>query len=595
MKKLFFAVIAILAISSIAFAQVPQHFNYQGIARDAQGNPLRNQNMTLKLSVLPTADASVAEYEEIQSVKTNEFGLYTLQIGNGTAVLGSMKSVKWETGNKYIQVGIDPSGGSNFIDIGTTQLLSVPYAIYADKAGTTMNGSLNQTTRTGAVNSEAAHVAGDAGYLSKFTGLNTIGKSAFFQSATGTIGLGTAAPTALAKFHIKQENPIGGSLEYLRMQNLDPNGFGKFIMHNDVASNYATFTKYGSTYPGGYPGPNVATQFPYANLLAFGNNTGPFLLSNNGNLGMGIVSAGNTILKFNVTHANGNVGIGGSATPAAAVHFNNNATNETLLITNNTSGHTSSDGFAIGNNGNTAFVLNKENADIQIGVNSAPNIIVVHSSGTTEFNGPIQINGGSPGAGKILVSDASGLGSWQTGPVGPAGPIGPQGPIGLTGATGPAGADGQGGLTVAGDGIAVTGTGTVVDPFLVSSRTYTIGLWPELGGYVFWVSPDGKHGLVVETIDQPSISWYEAHNVISNPANHSVNGAKFRDWRLPSLFELGEILLQKVAIGGFSNVPYWSGTEYDGADAWSKNFNNGNELGFDKFGDVLNIRSVRSF
>jgi hypothetical protein len=66
----------------------PQLFNYQGIARDAKGNPLSNQTMTLKLSVLPTSDASVAEYEETQTVKTNEFGLYTLQIGNGTAVNG---------------------------------------------------------------------------------------------------------------------------------------------------------------------------------------------------------------------------------------------------------------------------------------------------------------------------------------------------------------------------------------------------------------------------------------------------------------------------------------------------------------------------
>jgi hypothetical protein len=65
-----------------------QLFNYQGIARDAKGNPLSNQTMTLKLSVLPTSDASVAEYEETQTVKTNEFGLYTLQIGNGTAVTG---------------------------------------------------------------------------------------------------------------------------------------------------------------------------------------------------------------------------------------------------------------------------------------------------------------------------------------------------------------------------------------------------------------------------------------------------------------------------------------------------------------------------
>lgn len=124
-----------LFMSTLLLAQVPQRFNYQGIARDAAGNPLAHQTMTIKLAILPTADASTAEYEESQTIKTNEFGLYTLQIGNGTPLFGNMKSVKWETGNKYIQVAIDPNGGTNYSDAGTSQLLSVPYAIYAEKAG----------------------------------------------------------------------------------------------------------------------------------------------------------------------------------------------------------------------------------------------------------------------------------------------------------------------------------------------------------------------------------------------------------------------------------------------------------------------------
>ncbi|HMT35149.1 MAG TPA: hypothetical protein PKC41_04790, partial [Chitinophagaceae bacterium] len=92
------AMFFVMLYAGTIFAQVPQLFNYQGIARDAKGNPLSNQSMSLKLSVLPTADATIAEYEEIQTVKTNEFGLYTLQIGNGMSVVGQMKTVKWESG-----------------------------------------------------------------------------------------------------------------------------------------------------------------------------------------------------------------------------------------------------------------------------------------------------------------------------------------------------------------------------------------------------------------------------------------------------------------------------------------------------------------
>lgn len=586
MKKILFVSIAFLTIHVNALAQAPQLFNYQGIARDENGTPLSKQTMTLKISVLQSADAPIPEYEETQIVKTNEFGLYTLQIGNGTSTSPrALKDIQWETGNKYIKVAIDPTGGSNYVDAGITQLLSVPYAMYANKAGVAANNG-NDKTRTGAVNSNAAHLAGDANYLSKFTALNTIGKSVLFESGAGKIGLGTTSPGG----NFSLFTAAAGVVEHIRMQDVNTTGAGRFTMYNDGLNSYATFTKYGSAYPGTYPG--VPSLYPLANLLAFGNNQfgvgdGHFIISNSGNTGISIFKAGTTKLKFHADFTTENVGIGGNASPAARVHLNNTDGNiMTVRITNNTTGHSSGDGLEISNTGNDARIYNSENANLTLGVNSNPTVITISPSGTTEFAGQIKINGGTPALGNVLVSDASGLATWQTPPLGPTGPAGP---------AGPAGANGQGGITIAGDGIAVTGTGTVLDPYVVSNRTYTIGLWPELGGYVFWVSPDGKHGLVAETVDQGVAGWYNSHQTISNPANHSVNGAKFRDWRLPSLFELGELFLQKVAIGGFSNAPYWSGSEYDGTDALSKNFNNGNETGFDKFGDALNVRTVRSF
>jgi hypothetical protein len=72
--------------------------------------------------------------------------------------------------------------------------------------------------------------------------------------------------------------------------------------------------------------------------------------------------------------------------------------------------------------------------------------------------------------------------------------------------------------------------------------TYTIGLNADLGGYVFYVTPDGKHGLVAATQDQSStITWYDAQDNISNPANHNANGKKFTDWRMPTKYELSLI------------------------------------------------------
>ncbi|MDA9121106.1 DUF1566 domain-containing protein [Flavobacteriales bacterium] len=185
------------------------------------------------------------------------------------------------------------------------------------------------------------------------------------------------------------------------------------------------------------------------------------------------------------------------------------------------------------------------------------------------------------------------------GATGPQGLQGPQGLTGLTGPQGPAGDLATVTVVTAGTGVNVTGTGTGVDPYVVNSTgggspTYTIGLWPELGGYVFWVSADGKHGLVAETQDQGPATWYEAQNLISNPSNHSVNGQKFRDWRLPTKYELNEMYLQQLAVGGFAPNYYWSSTEYGNYDAWGQLFDYGYQ-DFFNLSNFLYVRSVRAF
>ena len=129
----------------------------------------------------------------------------------------------------------------------------------------------------------------------------------------------------------------------------------------------------------------------------------------------------------------------------------------------------------------------------------------------------------------------------------------------------------------------------------VAEKTYTIGLWLELGGYVFRVSSDGKHGLVAETQDQgTSGAWYLAQDSISNPATHSVNGQKFMDWRMPTKFELNEIYLQKLAIGGFTATVYWSSTESDSFNAWRQLISNGGQNSINKT-NFSGVRAVRAF
>jgi hypothetical protein len=386
-KKLSAFLIA-LTISSMLYAQAPQKFNYQGIARDLNGRPIVQQRMTLKLTILPTADASSGEYEEIQTVSTNEFGLYSLQIGNGTAITGEMKSIKWETGNKYIKIAIDPQGGHDFVDAGTNQLLSVPYALYADKSGMAQTTSNN--TRAGSVSTSAAGT-GTVNFLTKFTAPNTIYNSQLFDNGTN-IGIGTTSPQG--KLHIFTNT---GNQEHIRMQNTNPNGFGKFIMYNDVLNNYANFTKYGSTYPGGYAG--IAAQFPFANLFAFGNNNGPSLFSNSGNVGINIVKNGNSNLKFFVDYNTLRLGLGGNAIPAAKVHFNTSSNNDTLKFTNSSTGHLVADGSELRIEGVNTSLVNRENGFIAIGTNNAERMRITNT-------GRVGIGTTNPSA-RLHVADSS--------------------------------------------------------------------------------------------------------------------------------------------------------------------------------------------
>jgi len=121
-------------------AQAPNLLNYQGVARNAVGNPLPNQKMTLRLSILDNSPTGTVVYTETRTVQTNSGGLFAVQIGSSgtTSSTGTLEAVKWLAGDKYLQVEIDPAGGFSFVNLGSTQLVSVPYALHAVTAGSAL-------------------------------------------------------------------------------------------------------------------------------------------------------------------------------------------------------------------------------------------------------------------------------------------------------------------------------------------------------------------------------------------------------------------------------------------------------------------------
>src|SRR5690625_2489145 len=118
----------LLCMSLTAFAQIPEKFNYQGIARETSGAALIEQDIALEIAIL---EGDQRIYLERHEVTTDAFGLYHVQIGDGIVLSGTFSNIAWESGDKHVRVRIDPSQGFDYEEMGTTELLSVPYALYA--------------------------------------------------------------------------------------------------------------------------------------------------------------------------------------------------------------------------------------------------------------------------------------------------------------------------------------------------------------------------------------------------------------------------------------------------------------------------------
>ena len=135
-NKLLAALIATVVMVSSAMAQAPQKMSYQSVIRNTSGALVANQAVGVKISLLQGSATGTAVYVETQNPTTNANGLASFQIGAGTVVSGSFTSINWAAGPYFVKTETDPTGGSNYAIAGTTQLLSVAYALYAANSGT---------------------------------------------------------------------------------------------------------------------------------------------------------------------------------------------------------------------------------------------------------------------------------------------------------------------------------------------------------------------------------------------------------------------------------------------------------------------------
>ena len=185
MKQLFTLLAAVLLTATI-HAQTPEKMSYQAVIRDSEGLLVTETNIGMQISILQGDAEGDALYVERHFPTTNENGLVTLKIGSGTVVSGSLTGIDWTDGPYFLKTETDLAGGANYTISGTSQLLSVPYALHAKNAET-ITGEITEsqisdlqdyiTTETDPTWSGDANQTG------------TI-------SRTGNVGIGTASPSA---------------------------------------------------------------------------------------------------------------------------------------------------------------------------------------------------------------------------------------------------------------------------------------------------------------------------------------------------------------------------------------------------------------
>jgi hypothetical protein len=136
-----------------AHAQTPDAIGYQGLLRDASGKVMANRKVSVKIDIRTISLQGSIIYSETQNVFTNDFGLYTLNIGRGNTMYGSIKNLPWGGQSMWVEVFTDLSGGNNYTSSGSSELISVPYALYADRAASAPTGATGPTGVQGIVGS----------------------------------------------------------------------------------------------------------------------------------------------------------------------------------------------------------------------------------------------------------------------------------------------------------------------------------------------------------------------------------------------------------------------------------------------------------
>ena len=212
----------LVGISTLLVAQ-PQAVSYQAIIRDGSGNVLQNQNIVLQIDILQNSQSGTVVYSETHTVTTNSYGLVNVNIGEGTPNTGSFDAIDWAAGPYFLKTSVDLLDGNGLQELGTQQMVSVPYALYTAKA----DSAIWADTALFASGTSAAGNNGEVQF--NHNGQLDASPSLYWDITKERLGIGTNTPQG--RVVIQQDPDAPDSLPLFEVK--DKNGDPVFVVYPD--------------------------------------------------------------------------------------------------------------------------------------------------------------------------------------------------------------------------------------------------------------------------------------------------------------------------------------------------------------------------